>query len=157
MDFTMYSDDETIAEFTKQLGFGGRGMAREMTKIGIALVNGDQLLLVRKRGSVAYILPGGKPERNEDDVAALSREIEEELGCRLDTSSLVFLGSFADKAADAEDMTVTVRLYGGGHLMGNPSPNSEIEEILWFSPRKAGEAQLAPSLVNSIIPFLFQS
>ena len=81
-------------------------MAREITKIGIALVQGDQLLLVRKRGSIAYILPGGKPEQNEGDVAALCREIEEELGCRLDISSLVFLGSFADKAADTEDLHV---------------------------------------------------
>jgi 8-oxo-dGTP diphosphatase len=132
-------------------------MAREMTKIGIALVNGDQLLLVRKRGSVAYILPGGKPEQNEDDVAALSREIKEELGCGLDTSSLVFLGSFVDEAADADDTTVTVKLYGGGHLIGKPSPSSEIEEILWFSPENPGKRKLAPSLVNSIIPFLFQT
>jgi 8-oxo-dGTP diphosphatase len=102
-------------------------------------------------------LPGGKPEQNEDDVAALCREIEEELGCRLDTSSLVFLGSFADKAADAEDTIVTIKLYGGGDLIGKPSPSSEIEEILWLSPKDAGEAKLAPSLVNSIIPFLFQA
>jgi 8-oxo-dGTP diphosphatase len=130
-------------------------MAREMTKIGIAIVHGDQLLLVRKRGSATYILPGGKPEQNENDVTALSREIEEELGCRLDTSSLVFLGSFTDKAADAEDTTVTVKLYGGGHLFGNPSPRSEIEEILWFSPEDAQTTELAPSLLNSIVPFLF--
>jgi 8-oxo-dGTP diphosphatase len=132
-------------------------MAREMTKIGLALVRDDQLLLVRKRGSVAYILPGGKPEQNEDDFAALSREIKEELGCGLDTSSLVYLGSFADKAADAEDTTVTVKLYGGGHLIGKPSPSAEIEEIRWYSSKNPGEAKLAPSLVNSIIPFLFQA
>lgn len=131
-------------------------MVREITKIGIALVRGGQLLLVRKRGSGVYILPGGKPERNEDEIVALSREIEEELGCQLDTTDLVFLGSFADRAADADDTMVTVKLYGGGHLMGKPAPHSEIEEILWLSPKDSGEVKLAPSLMNSIIPFLFQ-
>src|ERR1051325_1537771 len=122
---------------TDQRRMGGRGMVREITKIGLALVRGDQLLLVRKRGSCVYILPGGKPEKDESDVRALSREIEEELGCRLDTTNLVFLGSFVDTAADANETVVTVKLYGGGRLIGEPSPRSEIEEIFWFSPDRA--------------------
>ena len=57
---------------------------REIQKVGLALVEGDRILLVRKRGSRTYILPGGKPEAGEDDVKALVRELDEELGCQID-------------------------------------------------------------------------
>ena len=59
-------------------------MVRDITKIGLAIVDANHLLLVRKRNSSFYILPGGKPEPGEDDIAALCREIDEELGCRID-------------------------------------------------------------------------
>jgi 8-oxo-dGTP diphosphatase len=129
-------------------------MMRDITKVGIAVIEADRLLLVRKRGSSVFILPGGKPERDEDDVTALLRELDEELGCSVERELLVFLGAFSDVAADARDATVTVKLYGG-RLKGSPSPASEIEELLWFSPARRGRVELAPSLINSIIPFLF--
>ena len=39
------------------------------------------VLLVRKHGTAAFMQPGGKLNKGESDVAALSREIIEELGC----------------------------------------------------------------------------
>lgn len=47
-------------------------MAREITKIGLAIMDGDRVLLVKKRGSDFLILPGGKPEKNETDAQTLS-------------------------------------------------------------------------------------
>ena len=38
---------------------------------------------MRKRGTTAFMQPGGKRDHGEDDVAALAREIDEELGCHL--------------------------------------------------------------------------
>jgi 8-oxo-dGTP diphosphatase len=84
---------------------------REIVKIGLAVTDADRLLVVRKKGGSRYILPGGKPEPGESDLEALAREIEEELGCHLDSTTIVFLGSFSDAAADMENTTVTVRLY----------------------------------------------
>jgi 8-oxo-dGTP diphosphatase len=129
-------------------------MVRDITKVGLAIVEANHLLLVRKRGSSFYILPGGKPEQGEDDTAALCREIDEELGCRIDMENLVFHGSFSDEAAGVADARVTVKLYGGS-LVGTPTPESEIEELLWFCPEMLQRVNLAPSLKNSIIPFLF--
>ena len=131
-------------------------MGREITKIGLAVFDNDRLLLVRKCGSGIYILPGGKPVRGEDDAQTLVREIDEELGCRIQLSNLLFLGSFSDDAADLPDVRVTVRLYQG-RLVGAPSPRSEIDELLWFTPNVRRPVALAPSLRNSILPFLASS
>jgi 8-oxo-dGTP diphosphatase len=127
---------------------------REILKIGLAVTDSDRLLVVRKRGTSSYILPGGKREPGENDLEALAREVEEELGCRLNSSTIVFLGSFSDAAADLENTTVTVRLYAA-QLIGNPTPQSEIENLKWFCPSADSGQSLAPSLQNHIVPFLF--
>ena len=55
-------------------------------KIVAALIrdHSGRVLLVRKRGTKAFMQPGGKLDAGEDDITALSREISEELGCILD-------------------------------------------------------------------------
>lgn len=128
----------------------------DITKVGLALVKENRILLVRKRNSSIYILPGGKPEKDEDDLTALSREIEEEIGCHLDPGSAFFLASFSDKAADLPGVKITVRLYAGT-ILGRPEPRSEIEQLIWFSPYERHPLSLAPSLNNFILPFLFPS
>jgi 8-oxo-dGTP diphosphatase len=48
-------------------------------EIVAALIRDDagRVLLVRKRGTSAFMQPGGKRDPGEDDVAALAREIDE--------------------------------------------------------------------------------
>ena len=130
-------------------------MPREIIKIGLAVFRGGRLLLVRKRGSNCYILPGGKPEEGEDDLTALSREIDEELGCALEPRRVRYLGVFRDRAASLTDTDVVVKLYAGT-IVGKPSPRAEIEQLIWFKPHTRISRQLAPSLSNSIVPYLFQ-
>jgi 8-oxo-dGTP diphosphatase len=129
-------------------------MRREIVKIGLAVVRDGHLLLVRKRGSDTFILPGGKPENGEDDLTALSREIHEELGCALNPRETSFLGTFRDMAADLPNTEVVVKLYAGT-LVGDPFPQAEIEQMIWFDPRGTGSEPVAPSLSNSILPYLF--
>lgn len=128
----------------------------DIVKIALAITCVGGLLVVRKRGTVNYILPGGKPESDESDSRALRREIDEELGCELDERSLVFLGSFSDRAADEPDKRVIVRLYSG-NLKGTPKPRTEIEEVKWFFPERESAGLLAPSIKNHIIPFLSEN
>ena len=126
---------------------------QEIVKVGLAVTEGDRVLLVRKRGGRSFILPGGKPERGEDDLETLSREIQGELGCAIQVDSVAFLGSFTDLAADISNAIVTVRLYKGD-LIGTPTPKSEIEVLRWIHNLEDDSA-LAPSLRNQILPFLF--
>ena len=122
-------------------------------KIGLAVVRGDSILLVRKRGSSTYILPGGKPEAGEDDRSALTRELMEELGCRIEDESLRFMGSFTDRIQGSDVDTVTVRLYDG-QLVGDTAAASEIESLRWHPISNHADEDLAPSLRNLILPFL---
>ena len=128
-------------------------MVREITKIGLAVMDGDRVLLVKKRGSDFLILPGGKPEKSETDVQTLSRELEEELGCGLASDHLTFLGTFSDEAAGMPGVTVTIRLYAGS-VVGTPIPHAEIDSIVWWTPTEHPHSVLAPSLKNLILPFL---
>lgn len=128
---------------------------REIVKVGIAVLEAGRILLVKKIGADAYILPGGKPEDDEDDLATLSRELDEELGCRFEASTLTFLGVFVDEAAGIPGARVEVRLYAG-RLLGEPVAKAEIERLKWFSKHDRHHLQVAPSLRNLIFPFLFR-
>src|SRR5258707_3860570 len=57
----------------------------EPIRIVAALIRDEsgRVLLVRKRGTAAFMQPGGKRDPGEDDVTALARELNEELGCRV--------------------------------------------------------------------------
>ena len=131
-------------------------MLRQIVKIGLAVFEANCLLLVRKRGSDCFILPGGKPEPGEDDLTALSREIDEELGCTMAPENVRYIGTFRDRAAGLPDTEVVVRLYAGA-LVGDPVPQAEIEQIIWFDPRTGTSMELAPSLTNSIVPYLYST
>ena len=120
-------------------------------KVGLAALDDGRLLVVRKRGASLFILPGGKPEGAEGDLATLTRELEEELGCAVSSPSLS--GVFTDRAAGISDAVVVVRLYQG-NLIGNPVPQAEIEELAWLDMRKPHSLPLAPSIVNGILPHL---
>ncbi|MET2827115.1 NUDIX hydrolase [Mesorhizobium shangrilense] len=53
-----------------------------------------RLLLVRKRGTSAFMQPGGKIEPDELPINALVRELREELGLVIDPGAPSWLGSF---------------------------------------------------------------
>jgi 8-oxo-dGTP diphosphatase len=131
-------------------------MTQEVTKIGLAVMDGDRVLLVKKRGSNFLILPGGKPEKSETDAQTLSRELDEELGCHLVSDQLTYLGTFSDEAAGMPGVKVTIRLYTGS-VVGTPIPHAEIESIVWWIATELHNSVLAPSLKNSILPFLNNS
>ena len=120
-------------------------------KIGAAVISNDRLLVVRKRGLAAYILPGGKPEPGETDLETLSREVKEELGCGF--SRPVLVGKFKDVAAGTGDAVVVVTLYTAA-LVGEPTPSNEIEGTAWIPLRGAVEVELAPSIERGILPAL---
>src|SRR4029077_13318344 len=91
----------------------GRVMDNGTIKIVAALICDDagRGLLMRKRGTTAFMQPGGKRDPGEDDPAALSRESAEELGCRVVRASIRPLGAFDAIAANEPGWRVQANLY----------------------------------------------
>ncbi|PWE42445.1 DNA mismatch repair protein MutT [Pseudomonas prosekii] len=109
-------------------------------------------LLVRKRGTVAFMQPGGKIEAHEQPVNALARELEEELGLRIDPAHAAYLGQFSAPAVNEPGFIVEAELF----LLtidANVSPAAEIEEVQWIDPISDGDLPLAPLTRDVILPF----
>ncbi len=99
----------------------------------VAMNAAGETLLVRKRGSAAFMLPGGKPAAKESKLDALEREIREELGCGLDRAACQGLGIFRAPAANEPGFMIEAELFAAS-LVGDPRPSGEIEELVWIDP-----------------------
>lgn len=122
-------------------------------RIVAALIRDDagRVLLVRKRGTDAFMQPGGKRDPGEDDIAALSREIAEELGCSLVPASIRPLGEFDAIAANEPGFRVQASLYGID-VAGEIAPSREIDETIWIDPAAPPDILLAPLTRDHVLP-----
>ena len=125
----------------------------EPIRIVAALIRDDagRVLLVRKRGTAAFMQPGGKRDPGEDDVTALARELGEELGCRVVPGSVAPLGTFECQAANETDRQVNAAVYKLD-VEGGVVARAEIEEILWVDPAGPHHVPLAPLTRDHILP-----
>lgn len=127
-------------------------MKPDYDKVGLLVIRGNRILLCRKKHTTArLILPGGCFEPGESAAQCLNRELREELG-DVRTEGVEYLGTYTDRAAGTQPKTVRIELYRA-ELIGDPAPHSEIRELIWFGEHDDRE-QLAPSLVNRILPDL---
>jgi len=113
-----------------------------------------RMLLVRKRGTAAFMQPGGKREPDEGDVAALMREIDEELGCRVVPESVRPMGQFEAPAANEPGYKVRAAVYAV-EIDGAVVPAAEIDEIRWLDPREPTDLHLAPLTRDYVLPLAF--
>ena len=122
-------------------------------KIVAALICDDagRVLLVRKRGTTAFMQPGGKRDPGEDDTAALAREIVEELGCSLVRASIRPLGEFDAIAANEPGFRVQACLYGV-EVTGDITPGREIDATIWIDPAAPPDIVLAPLTREHVLP-----
>ncbi|MGJ1447069.1 NUDIX hydrolase [Sphingobacterium spiritivorum] len=112
-----------------------------------------QLLLVRKKGSEYYQLPGGKVEEGETFVNTVCREIEEEIGLTVVAQELLFLGTHEAEAVNEADTRVV------GHVFKlllsefkEVSPQAELEEVVWVDQRNYKQYKLAHLAEEFVVP-----
>jgi 8-oxo-dGTP diphosphatase len=127
--------------------------AREI-RVSAAVITDDahRLLLVRKRGTTAFMQPGGKPEAGESPDATLIRELAEELGLRLGTEHLRALGSFTAAAANEPGFLVTADVFAVDIAAQVPAIAAEIEELRWVGREDAASLEIAPLAREYFLP-----
>ncbi|KRB62137.1 DNA mismatch repair protein MutT [Rhizobium sp. Root708] len=114
--------------------------------------NGDETLLVRKKGTSAFMQPGGKLEPDETAEQALVRELQEELGLEISSPSMRYLGHFQAGAANEPDHLVVADVFEVEIGDQIARPTAEIAEIRWISINGAASVPLAPLTRDHILP-----
>lgn len=105
--------------------------------------NEGRLVLVRKRGTQAFMMPGGKPEAGETARQALQRELEEELNWQGHVDTLTAMGTFEAAAANEAGMRVRADVFWGA-LDHAVQPQAELEELVTVTLAQSQSLPLAP-------------
>lgn len=126
-----------------------------INKIGLATIQDGRLLIVRKKGTRLFLMPGGRPEAGETEIETLSREITEETTATLSDIGLRFFGEFEDVAANESSTVVRMKVYAGS-IDGHIRTSSEIVEFRWFDPHKDDWGILSDINRKHIVPALMK-
>src|SRR5262245_6961181 len=128
-------------------------MSGNVISVVAALIRDEdgRVLLVRKRGTAAFMQPGGKRDPGESDIAALARELVGELGCPDADNSAQPLGVFECAAANEPDHRVCAAVYAVD-VAGEIVPQAEIDQVVWVDPRALPDLPLAPLTRDHVLP-----
>jgi len=148
------SSKDDIAQGQTSPEDSSQGHAKFVVSAVVLRDEHGRILVVRKRGTSRYMLPGGKIEAGETPVQAAIRELQEEVGADLQATELTFLGRWTTVAAKEPDHLVE------GHIFEHPwiaglSVQAEIDDLLWLHPDEmASRTDLAPLLTERVLPAL---
>jgi 8-oxo-dGTP diphosphatase len=113
----------------------------------------NQLLLVRKQNTQAFMQVGGKLELNEAPEIAIQREILEEIACESEIKQ--FIGRFETAAANEPDHVLVSYVYLV-ELKQVPHIAAEIAEMKWIDLDDQTTV-LAPLTKEVVIPWCQQN
>lgn len=120
----------------------------------IILNKNKEMLVVRKRNSLFYMLPGGKIEANESLIETLIRELKEELDLNFSAADFSFLGTHEAVAVNESNTIVQGNIFilNDSLSLSNIVNHSEIEEVTWISKSNYQDFQLAHLLEEFALP-----
>ncbi|WP_335951136.1 NUDIX domain-containing protein [Acinetobacter beijerinckii] len=119
----------------------------------IILNEQNQLLLVRKKNTHAFMQVGGKLEVDESPEITIQREILEEIGCRSELKQ--FVGQFETAAANEPNHVLISYVYVI-ELKQTPQIAAEIAEMKWIDLDDQSTL-LAPLTRDVVIPWCQQN
>lgn len=138
--------------------FGNDNDEEHLVEIRIAaaaiLRDDGAALLVRKRGTSAFMQAGGKIDGDETPLMALRRELYEELALDILPEDADYLGRFSAPAANEPDCIVTAEIFRV-QLSGDVEAQAEIEEIRWVRRGSLDQIELAPLTREMVLPAIW--
>lgn len=118
-----------------------------LTVVALALLDGEGRVLMQRRPAARahgglWEFPGGKVEVGEGPVAALVREIAEELAITIAAADLAPL-TFAASPVDESTRPLVLLLYTCRRWQGVPVPEPGAE-LAWVHPQALGALAMPP-------------
>ena len=121
-----------------------------MEVASLALLKGDEILLVRDRDRDFWTLPGGKIEEDETKKEAIKREIGEELPL-VDWKNLKYYGEFFGVTPHGKQCIV-IYVFLANYDGGSIRPHMEITGSRWIDRKESNlkTTQSTQNIINSI-------
>lgn len=150
---------ERLTRYQRSKSLIAMSKAPNMNTLNIAsaclLDSDNRLLIVRKRGTQLFMLPGGKAEQGETPLQTLIRELMEELGVQMAPEDFRLLGHFQAEAANEPGFTVQATVFVA-RLDMPVAAQAELEELEWLEWPGSAPERLAPLLRNNVLPALLE-
>ena len=108
--------------------------------VGLLVIKDRKLLLAFSNNKKAWYLPGGKVDEGETAMAALRREIKEELDVDLPETGVEWYYHIAAPAFGEKDTVMRQNCYHY-ELQQTPEPTAEIGDVRYFSFKDYGKEQ----------------
>lgn len=119
---------------------------RPVVGSGVAIVDGDEILLVRRENDPnkgMWAVPGGKVEYGETLAEAATREVREETGLLVELDEIIWVG----ESISADHHIVLIDFLGravGGEL----AASDDAAETIWVGIEDAYEMDLTPTMYD---------
>jgi mutator protein MutT len=126
----------------------------DIQKSAGVLIRDRKFLITRSRGKSFFVAPGGKVEPGETLTEALKRELKEELQIDIDTADLKEFGTFYALAAGHTDQYLQMDVFLVGKWVGEITPSSEVEEIMWIDSKLPANLELGSIFQHDVLPKL---
>jgi 8-oxo-dGTP diphosphatase len=118
------------------------------------LIKDRKLLVEKSHNKQIFIAPGGSIEVWETPKMALARELLEEFQIHTKEEDFQEFGVFEAKAAGQEDKMVIMNVFLVTQREWEPTPDNEVETILWVSSRIPDDIQIGSIFLHEVIPKL---
>uniref|UniRef100_A0A7C4R2Q3 8-oxo-dGTP diphosphatase n=1 Tax=candidate division CPR3 bacterium TaxID=2268181 RepID=A0A7C4R2Q3_UNCC3 len=123
-------------------------------KSGGILIKNRKILVERSKNKEFFISPGGSIEDGETPTQALVRELWEEFKINVTENDFEEFGIFSAQAVGQEDRKIQMNVYIVKSWQGEPTPSSEVEEILWINSNIPTGIKVGSIFEHDVIPKL---